>query len=556
MAPPPLRAERNQRMTPSTTLTVTVRDTITLLKRQWRLWLIPTIVVTSMATLYACFKPDRWNAVQVVLVRDEASLGTSTRRGRFESTDAMKSAQETIQEISRNRSVLESTLRQAGPPPKDRHPERWPRADDIKDFSEDLHVTSPNGTEFGQTEAIHLSVDAKTTRRAAALATALYDQIESQMQQLRDARAASIITETENSVAMAEADVLAATASLQNVESEVGSDLGELRILNESGNGDSNLRSMLTQIETELRKARADHQASNQQHAMLLSALQNPAELIATPNRLLESQPALRRLKEGLIDAELRTATLRGRMSDDHPQVLAAIESESLVRQRLQNEISTALLGLQADQTITQALVDSLQQQQSQVAARLDRLSERRAPYSALVANQKQCLDVLQVARTEMAQARAEQLAARSVSVLTRLNEPQLGDDPIGPSRAAIVLAGLVGGLATGLGLVFLNTPFGQQGRSVGNRCSDYLRRGRRKESRPDAPGRRCSDRENPAPTPADARPSEERLAAAMREKESSDPRGLHEEDPLPRGYQPAYEGPEQRIGLDRRRDG
>jgi len=65
-----LRADRTKRMTPSTHLIVNARELITVLKKQWRLWLIPTIVCMSLATLYATFKPDRWNAVQVVLVRD------------------------------------------------------------------------------------------------------------------------------------------------------------------------------------------------------------------------------------------------------------------------------------------------------------------------------------------------------------------------------------------------------------------------------------------------------------------------------------------------------
>ena len=67
-------------------------------------------------------------------------------------------------------------------------------------------------------------------------------------------------------------------------------------------------------------------------HRQLLTLLKDaeadPTRLMAAPNSLLDSQPALRRLKDGLVDAQLRTATLQGRMSAEHPEVVAAREAE------------------------------------------------------------------------------------------------------------------------------------------------------------------------------------------------------------------------------------
>ena len=56
-------------------------------------------------------------------------------------------------------------------------------------------------------------------------------------------------------------------------------------------------------------------------------------------NRLLDSQPALRRLKDGLVDAQLRTAALQGRMSAEHPEVISAKEAETQVAARVHAEL-------------------------------------------------------------------------------------------------------------------------------------------------------------------------------------------------------------------------
>ena len=75
--------------------------------------------------------------------------------------------------------------------------------------------------------------------------------------------------------------------------------------------------------------------ANRQLLALLEQAQADPTRLMAAPTRLLDSQPALRRLKDGLVDAQLRTATLQGRMSAEHPEVISAKEAETQVAARL-----------------------------------------------------------------------------------------------------------------------------------------------------------------------------------------------------------------------------
>src|SRR5262249_13584251 len=57
----------------------------------------------------------------------------------------------------------------------------------------------------------------------------------------------------------------------------------------------------------------------------------------------------------------------------------------------------------------------------------------------------------------QLAEARASSAAARTASVIAAIDTPVAGDSPIGPGKATIVLAGALGGLMLGLGIVFLS---------------------------------------------------------------------------------------------------
>jgi uncharacterized protein involved in exopolysaccharide biosynthesis len=235
-----------------------------------------------------------------------------------------------------------------------------------------------------------------------------------------------------------------------------------------------------------------------EQLALLHAARQDETQLLATSSRVLELQPSLRRLKEGLVDAQLRTAALRGGRSDNHPQVREALAAEDEVRQRLQRELDAAISGLEGDLQVSDVQIAAYEEQLAEVTARLDRLASLRAAYSNLQAEVRQRTAIVEQAQQDLATARGSQAAAAAASLLTRLDAPVADDQPLGPSRAAIVLAGLAGGLATGLGLVFLTAPAGRQ---WGRRWTDYLRQGRRTGDRESqraqdlSPNRRAEDR-------------------------------------------------------------
>ncbi len=148
-----------------------------------------------------------------------------------------------------------------------------------------------------------------------------------------------------------------------------------------------------------------------------------------------------------------------------------------------------ALRGVDADLKISSSLVKSLEQQSAAAERRLDRLASLRAGYGNLVEEVHHREELVKKAQKDLADARASVGAAKSSSLITLVDEPHVGSRPEGPGRTAIVLSGIVGGLAIGFGLVFLTLPTNE---SWGRRLSDRL-----------GFGRRAADRQTPTTTAA-----------------------------------------------------
>jgi uncharacterized protein involved in exopolysaccharide biosynthesis len=448
------------------------------LKSHLLLWSVPAILITLLATAYAMLRTDTWQASQGMLVRDE-TVGNLGRQGRFDSSEARKTAQETLLEIARNETVVAAALARLPRPAGRDRGIPWPSDDDVQRAQDSIKVSAPKGTELGRTDVVYLSACRTGRQEAIRLVDALCEQLQTRLQELRNAKAVSVLAELERTYSLAKTDLDAATKKLETLERKVGSDLGELRILNESGAGESNLRSGSNKIKEELRQSRANLEGMKELQKLLLAAMHDPSQLLAMPSQLLESQPALRRLKDGLVDSQLRTAQILGKMSEEHPLAKAALESERKVRENLRNELGTALQGLDAEIHVSQTQVASLSSQLAEVQGRLDRLAELRARYGNLVADVRQKSQGVDETARALAEARASQSAAKSASLLTPLDAPSAGNSPTGPSRAAIIGSGGLGGLMVGFGLVLLIGPLKNM---RGRRWSDFL------------PGRRWSD--------------------------------------------------------------
>jgi uncharacterized protein involved in exopolysaccharide biosynthesis len=354
---------------------------------------------------------------------------------------------------------LEAALLEVGCPPSCKNTAAWPTDRDIAAVRKNIKLAPPKGAEFGKTEVFYLNVRAEDRARSVALNEAIFRQLQVQFQQLRDAKAQSMISELTKTVHLAKADLDEATAVLASTEDRVGSDLAELRSMQDMASSDSALRRSGEEIRAQLRENAATEKANQELLLVLTKAKEDPGRLVATPNHLLESHPSLRRLKEGLIDSQLRTATLQGTMSADHPRVQTAKQSEEEIGRQLHEELPIARRGVELALRLIADRRALLEEQLAKTDKRLHGLAEVRAEYANQVTETKNRATLLERAEQNLAEARASRASAKAASLISRIDVPDAGIRPIGPGRIVIALCGVVGGLLAGFGLVFLSVP-------------------------------------------------------------------------------------------------
>ncbi len=426
------------------------------LAHPWRL-LVPAVLTTLLALGFVLMRQPSWEASQALMVRDEAAGNRLTRPGKFDRIEEMKSVQETILELAHSRGVLEQALIEVGPPADDKLTEAWPSIKDIEALQEECKLAPPKGAEFGKTEVFYLKVQAKSKERAVALASAVSRHLQSRFEDLRKTRAKGVTDELVKTVSLAEADLATSTANLAAMEKKAGRDLSDLRMLNESPSGESDLRKMSMELETELRTQKASLYSNRELLKLLEDASDDPGRLLASPSRLLESQAGLKRLKDGLIDAQLASAKLQGSMLSSHPLVQAAKAAELEVSQHLHDELAIAIKGVEVDVRLSENRIRTLEKQRNVLDERRDRISDLRANYANLVSMTRHRTDILKTAQLELSEAQATAAAAHRASLITLVDAPDIGSRPIGPGRTTIVLAGFVGGLVIGAALIFLS---------------------------------------------------------------------------------------------------
>ncbi|MGD9127906.1 MAG: hypothetical protein PVH19_11065 [Planctomycetia bacterium] len=422
-------------------------------------WLIPTIVISVLAAGYAFFRSNTWQVTQAMIVRNEA-IGTEDATGRFSHTDQMKTVEETILEVLYSREVLRKTLKTVGPGPKfSGNPKNWPTDRDIEDFRSAIGLEAPEGAEFGTTEILYLLVKTKDPEYGVKLTGEMFKQLENQLLKVRNAKAQSVVAELVLAAKLARKNLGESTQKLANIEKEVGADLSELRMMNHVGGNESTLQRTIGAIRGELRNAKIKLEENQNLIALLEDAENDTDRLLATPNRLLESQPSLRALKNGLIATQLKTDELQGRMLDSHPEVEAALEAERTTRDSLHREVKTAILGLKNDIIHEKNRIRLLETQRNENVARLEKLATIRATYENLVQENEHRSELLQKADERLAQVRAHQENTLSINLIEPIGSPESGARPLGPSRSMILLVGVVGGLFVGFGLLLLVVP-------------------------------------------------------------------------------------------------
>jgi len=436
--------------------TPTLQDIVKPLIDHPKRWIVPAVIITLLASGYVLVRKPIWQASQALIVRNEAT-NNEVGPGKFSHTDQMKTVQETILELAKSRNVLKAVLEEVGAPADyAKDATAWPTVEDVADLREALKILPPKGAEFGKTEVFYLKVKSDDRRRAVLLTTTLVERLKSRFQQLLDDRAASVINELDKAVVMAETNLKESTAELAKLEQSVGSDLAELRILHESPAGSSDLRRKLVEVENELRKAETDRRARAELLSLLQMGSTDPDRLVSLPGRLLESHAMLRQLSTGLSAARLNTCNLLGKMSREHPTVQSAEAEHAEIRRSLQSELNNAIEIAKVELRLADTEVTSLKTRLDDMHTRFNKLAGLRAPYTNLVAETNNRTDTLESAQRDLADARASRAAAKSASLIARIDLPDTGVRPLGPSRTIVVLAGLAGGLFAGWGIVLL----------------------------------------------------------------------------------------------------
>lgn len=491
---------------------------------QWRsLWIATTCGFAVLGLIYVLFlKGDTWVASQGLIVRDEAN-GAVMRLGRFQSQTEMKAAQETVLEMARNTQVLSDALIAVGTEPSwfgwGAAADAKPTISEIDSLAKDgVAVRAPRGAELGTTEVIYLDVMQSSQTRALELNKAVVAALEDRLKQVRQARANGVIAELLAAKEAATANLKKATERLQLMEAEAGADLSDLRGLTDMVGAGSSTRQMLDTIKIELRQAELELRQIRVDLEMSRESFEDPNQLLMTPSKLVNDSPGLKKLREGLAAASLEASFLKGRFTELHPLVIAAVDTENQIKNQMRQELGNAVATLTKEYEVAMGRVQLLQDQQGNLEDRINKVAQIRAGYANLASEVKARNEQLQEAERELAQAEATRDAALTSSLITRIDQPLIGEKPIGPGRSTILAGTTACGMFFGFGVVFLLSPI--DGGAFGRRKYDYT----------GAAGRRSAD--SSTTTPPTSKAVSEMAEAAPQNKLSASQNSVRQREP------------------------
>ena len=438
---------------------------------QWSpLWLATTAVTTALGFAYVAFyKEDVWVASQALIVRDEIG-GTLNRQGRFDNKESLKAALDTILEIARNPQVVQQALVTQLPSDAEPLTEK-----DINGFiGGQLTVRSPKGSEFGTTEIFYVDVRHNDKQQAVELNKAICVSLEKRLQDIRMSRYDGIERELTYALDIAKEQRTIATEQLKKIENDVGDNLTDLRSLTDSPSAGGTAKLQLDQLTGERRQVEVLHRQL-QEDLRFLQALENdPSRVLVAPSNILNSQPGLKRLCEGLVDSQIQELQLSGRYTDAHPAIQAAKISREAIRQQLGTELKVARVALETEIKVSEQRIKLLDEQVKQSQNRIAELADIRADYANVLGEVRNRSTIIEQIEKDLAVAEANRRAAGESSLVTRIDAPVLSDKPIGPGTKTILLAAMMAGFLSGIGLILLLAPI-DLGIKHGRRWSDHI---------------------------------------------------------------------------------
>lgn len=438
---------------------------------QWSpLWLATTAVTTALGFAYVTFvKEEVWVASQAMIVRDEIG-GTMNRQGRFDNKEALKAALDTILEVARNPQVVQQALMTQLPPGSPPLSEK-----DINSFiGSQLAVRSPKGSEFGATEIFYVDVRHNDQQQAIELNKAICTSLEKRLQDIRMSRYDGIERELEYALEIAKEQRAIATEQLKKIESDVGDNLTDLRSLTDSPSAGGTAKMIVDQLTSERRQVEVQNRQLQEDLRFLQNLEDDPARVLVAPSNVLNSQPGLKRLCEGLVDSQIQELQLTGRYTDEHPAVRAAKFSRQAIRQQLSTELQLARKTLETEINVSEQRVKLLDDQIKAAQNRISELADIRADYANILGEVRNRSTIIEQIEKDLAVAESNRRAAGQSSLVTRIDAPVLSDKPVGPGTKTILLAAMMAGLLSGIGLILLIAPI-DLGIKHGRRWSDHI---------------------------------------------------------------------------------
>ncbi|MCO8120588.1 hypothetical protein NHH03_02470 [Stieleria sp. TO1_6] len=422
------------------------------------LWIGAVLLFGTIGVAYSLMSSDLYAARQPLVVRDEATRAVD-RLGRFASQTELKAAQETILEMTLNREVVSAALRQIGPPDGKLDPD-WPSISEIDSaVKKHVNIVAPQGSDFGNTEVVYLEVKAETRPRAVKFCEAVFQNLTKHLRDVRRVRADSVIIELTHARDMGKRNLDAVSAQVHEIEVKFGADLAELRNLNDTFTGGSSNRRALADTKEQLQAAELELEKLTSLHALLVAGAKDPQRLLISGGDLLNSQPSLQRLKDGLIDAQLKASQLSGVYTLLNPKRKAAIATEREIRERIIQETNSVIASMEPMLDLQRAQVTKLTQKRDSISEKLEMLAEVRTSYAEIDAELRQRTQQVADAERRLVEAQASRSAALSTNLIAELGPPQVTQYPVGPGTTTLTFGSMLAGLIFGLGAVFLIAP-------------------------------------------------------------------------------------------------
>lgn len=425
--------------------------------RLW--WIAPAVLGLVLASTYALFlRSESWTARQSFLVRDDL-LGQAYKPGRFESQESMKSAQETILEVSRRPQVIRAALTQLGPEPGAAASEDWVTDELIESMQGSIEISAPNGAEFGKTEVIVLTSKASTRERSRKFIELLSSEIVTQVNRVRGLRFQSMEAELLEARDSSKRQLDASTKQLQALDALLGPDVGVMNALNDSQAGDTPMKREILQIKIESRQLETQLEMAQTTLGALKDVKENPKSVIHLSSDVLRQQPALNRYKDELVRLQSALSIELAAKHEKHAGSKRARLAVQMMEKQILDSIQGEINGVESSITMQQNQLQRLNGEVAKLNQRLITLSSKRADHLRLSAEIKELTSTANKAQASLSQIQSLAKSTRDAGLITPVDAPQVGTRPDGAGRKIVAAAGGIGGLMVGLGLVLLVAP-------------------------------------------------------------------------------------------------